>query len=283
MATFFNQATLSYSGGTVNSNITSGEILEVLSATKTAIIDSYSQGEQVTYAVNIINSGNTAFTGLTFTDNLGEYTFGTTTVVPLDYVTDSVKLFINGVLQSTPTVSATSPLTITGVSVPENSVATLIYTVNTNSYSSPTIDGSIENTVTISGGGITNITATETISASNTPNLTISKSLSPSVVSENGQLTYTFVITNSGNTAAVSTDNVVVSDTFDPILNNITVTYNGTVWTEGTEYTYDNTTGLFSTIAGAITVAEATFTQDTVTGAWITDPSSVTLTVTGTV
>lgn len=283
MATFFNQATLSYSGGTVNSNITSGEILEVLSATKTAIIDSYSQGEQVTYAVNIINSGNTAFTGLTFTDNLGEYTFGTTTVVPLDYVTDSVKLFINGVLQSTPTVSATSPLTITGVSVPENSVATLIYTVNTNSYSSPTIDGSIENTVTISGGGITNITATETISASNTPNLTISKSLSPSVVSENGQLTYTFVITNSGNTAAVSTDNVVVSDTFDPILNNITVTYNGTVWTEGTEYTYDNTTGLFSTIAGAITVAEATFTQDTVTGAWITDPSFVTLTVTGTV
>ena len=64
MATFFNQATLSYSGGTVNSNVTTGEILEVLSATKTAVVDEYSQGSDVTYVVNIINSGTVPFTGI---------------------------------------------------------------------------------------------------------------------------------------------------------------------------------------------------------------------------
>ena len=80
MAIFTNQATLSYSGGTINSNITTGEILEVLSVTKTAVVNQYSQGSDVTYAINIINTGNIAFTGLTLTDNLGSYTFGTETL-----------------------------------------------------------------------------------------------------------------------------------------------------------------------------------------------------------
>ena len=71
MATFSNRATLSYSGGTVNSNIASGEIIEVLSASKTAVVDVYSQGSEITYAINIVNSGTSAFTGLTLTDNLG--------------------------------------------------------------------------------------------------------------------------------------------------------------------------------------------------------------------
>ena len=39
MATFTNQATLRYNGNIVNSNITTGELLEVLSATKTAVLD----------------------------------------------------------------------------------------------------------------------------------------------------------------------------------------------------------------------------------------------------
>jgi len=37
MATFFNQATLTYNNNVINSNITSGEIQEVLSITKTAV------------------------------------------------------------------------------------------------------------------------------------------------------------------------------------------------------------------------------------------------------
>jgi len=129
----------------------------------------------------------------------------------------------------------------------------------------------------------TEITAQETINTEDRAVLTISKSLSPTTVAENGQLTYTFVIQNSGNTAATAEDNVVVTDTFDPILNPITVTFNGEVWTEGVEYTYDETTGEFATIPGQITVPAATYTQDEETGVWITNPGVAVLTVTGTV
>ncbi len=282
MAIFYNQATLSYSGGVVNSNITTGEILEVLSATKTAVVDEYTPGSDVTYVINIINSGNTAFTGLTVTDDLGEYTLGTETLRPLDYVDGSVNYFVNGVLQPTTTVNDEDSLAITGISVPAGGVVTIIYTARVNSFAPPSVGGTIENTAVISGGGITDITVTETVTATAEPLLTITKSVSPSTVTENGRITYTFVIQNIGNTPAVATDNVVVTDTFDPILTDITVTYNGTIWTSPANYTYDETTGLFVTVLGEITVPAATFTQDA-SGNWVIDPGVAVITVTGTI
>ena len=63
MATFSNQATLRYNGNVVNSNITTGELLEVLAASKTAVINNYSQGSEITYVINIVNSGTVNFTG----------------------------------------------------------------------------------------------------------------------------------------------------------------------------------------------------------------------------
>ena len=71
MAIFSNQATLTYNGTTTNSNIAFGEILDVLAATKTAVDGTYIPGEQVTYVVTLRNTGNTALTGITITDNLG--------------------------------------------------------------------------------------------------------------------------------------------------------------------------------------------------------------------
>lgn len=283
MATFFNQATLSYSGGTVNSNITTGEIVEVLSVTKTAVKSVYSQDDEITYAVNIINSGNNAFSGLTVTDNLGSYTYGTATLVPLQYVSNTLKYFVNGVLQTTPTVTSNSPLTVSGITVPENSTATLLYTVKTNNFASPVANGTVTNTVTVNGTALTELTASATITASNEPILSITKSLSPTTVNENSQITYTFNIQNTGNTAAETSDNIVITDTFDPILKNITVTYNETVWTQGVNYTYDETTGVFTTVAGSVTVPAATFTQDTTTGAWSVTNASATLVITGTI
>lgn len=49
MATFYNQATLSYNGNTTTSNITTGELVEVLSATKTAVQTEYQQDDTLTY------------------------------------------------------------------------------------------------------------------------------------------------------------------------------------------------------------------------------------------
>lgn len=71
MARFTNQAQLRYGNAVANSNIAVGEILEVLSATKTAVRNTYEQNDTITYIISIVNSGNTAFTGITVSDNLG--------------------------------------------------------------------------------------------------------------------------------------------------------------------------------------------------------------------
>ena len=178
MATFTNQATLTYSGGTANSNITTGQLLEVLTASKTAVVPTYRTGRPITYLITLINSGAAALTGLTVTDDLGGYVFNGNTVYPL---------------------------------------------------------------------------------------------------------TYTFVIQNTGNTAAAAADTLAVTDTFDPILRDLTVTLNGTALTTPAQYTYDAATGRFATVAGVITVPAAAYAQDTATGLYTVTPGTATLTVTGTI
>ena len=276
MAFFTNQAQLTYAGGTVNSNVVVGEVTEVLAITKNALSGEYTSGETVTYAVNLINSGDAALTDLTITDNLGEYAFGTETRVPLTLVDGAVQVYANGVLQPAPTVTAGPPLVISGITVPANGNTTVLYQAVANEFAPPA--GSIVNEVTVSGT-ITSLSATETIVADTAAQLSITKSVSPVPVAENGRLTYTFLIQNAGG-AAEATDNIVLTDTFDPILTNIAVLYNGTAITD---YTYDETTGVFSSAPQTITVPAATYTQDPVTGAWTVVPGTALLTVTGTV
>lgn len=283
MAIFTNFATLSYNGGITNSNTVTGEILETVTATKTAVVDEYSSQDNVTYVVTLVNSGGVAINGLTVTDDLGGYAFGTGTVYPLNYTDGSIKYYANGVLQAAPAVTAGPPLVISGINIPAGGNVILVYEAAVTGFAPLDAGAEITNTVTVTGGGlVTPVTATETIGAQETADLTVSKALSPSVVAENGQITYTFVIANTGNTEAVATDSVVLTDTFDPILDPITVTYNGTVWTEGVNYTYDETTGAFATLPGQITVPAATYTQNP-DGTWTVTPGIATLTVTGTV
>ena len=158
----------------------------------------------------------------------------------------------------------------------------MIYTARVNEYAPLGVEDSITNTATITGGGLTSsVTATETINASPAPQLAISKSISPTMVAENGTLTYTLTLQNRGNTAADAGDELVITDTFDPILKNLTVRFNGTLWTPGVHYTYDETTGTFATVVGALTVPAATFTQDAATGVFTVDPGTSELTITG--
>ena len=284
MAIFSNQATLTYNGNTTNSNIAYGEILDVLVATKTAVEGSYTPGQLVTYVVTLRNTGTAALVGLTVTDDLGGYDFNGTTVYPLTYEAGSIAQFTNGVPQAAPAVVAGPPLVVSGITVPAGGDVVLVYQARANEYADPAVGGTIDNTVTVTGDGLSApITATETVTAEVQPVLTISKSITPAQVVDNDQVTYTFVIQNTGNQAVVATDNAAITDTFDPILTALTVTFDGVVWTQGVQYNYDEATGLFTTVPGQILVPAASYVQDPVTGAYTATPGIATLVVTGTI
>ena len=278
MAIFTNQATLVYNGGSANSNVAVGEILEVLSAAKPAVSGSYAHSELATYVITIRNTGTGACTNLTVTDDLGGGTNA-----PLTYEGGTVLYFVNGVPQAAPAVTPGAPLVFTGISVPANGNAAIVYQARANAFADPGLEGTITNTVTITGGGLTApVTATETVNAVIGADLTITKTITPAQVADNGRVTYTFLIQNSGNEAITAADDASVTDTFDPILTDITVTLNGVTLAPGTGYTYDETTGLFTTVPGVITVPAAAFTLGA-DGADTRTPGLATLTVTGTI
>lgn len=279
MATFFNQATLTYNGNTINSNITTGELVDVLTVTKTAVIDTYTRDSEVTYVVSIVNTGDAPIAGLTVTDDLGEYDFNGTTLVPLTYVEDSATLFLNGFLQADPAVDAGPPLAVSGLTIPAEGIATLIYVVRVNEFAPLDAGRTVVNRVVVTGS-CSDVEATATIASRAGADLTITKALTPAMVTCGGTLTYTFVIQNTGNTPVVATDNAIITDIFDPVLSGITVTLNGAVLTEGTDYTYDEATGTFATLPGRITVPAATFTQND-DGTWTIEPGVSALSVSG--
>ncbi len=284
MATFFNTATLLYNGTATNSNTTVGELVQTITATKTALSGNYTVGEPVSFIINIVNSGTSTVTALTVTDDLGAYvTAGGGTVTPLTYVDNSLRFFVNGRVSAAPAVTAGPPMTITGIDVPAGGNVALIYEATANAFAPLAEGSSINNTATVSGGGLTEaITADATIATLNAPRLSITKSMNPTTVVDNSELTYTFIIQNTGNTAITATDIVSVTDTFNPILNPITVTINGTPAAETTAYTYNNTTGEFATVPGAITVPAATYTQGA-DGTVTVTPGVTVLQVTGTI
>lgn len=278
MATFFNQATLSYGDNVTNSNITTGEVITGLTLTKTAASANYGDGDGITYVITLVNATGTDRTGVSVSDNLGVYTLGTTALVPLTYVDGSVLYYQNGVLQAAPTVNVGTDLVFSGITVPAGGNATIVYEATANGYAPLAAGSSITNTAT-SG----ELTDTATVGVREEAALTIAKAISPTVVSDNGQITYTFVIQNSGNLEAVATDNVTVTDTFNPILSDITVTLDGATLAEGAGYTYNEATGEFATVPGVITVPAATYVQNPTTGLITTTPGVAVLTVSGTI
>ena len=284
MATFFNQASLSYGGNVLNSNTTEAELLSGLSLTKTAITATYGAGGNIVYAITVSNMGSTAYNALVVTDNLGAYTTTSgATAVPLTYVDNSLRYYLNGVLQAPPTVTAEGDLEISGINLPAESTATFIYEATANEFA-PTAAGSvITNTASTNGGvGTGTVSDTATVTVNESPVLTIAKAVCPAIVTDNGQLTYTIIVQNLGNTPIVATDDVIISDTFNPVLSNITVTLDGTALAEGTGYTYNEATGEFATTNGTVTVPAATYTTAE-NGAITTTPGVTVLTVTGTV
>ncbi len=284
MAIFTNQATLTFNGSSTNSNIAYGELLDVLVATKTAVEGSYTPGQLVTYVVTLRNTGTVPLTGLVVTDDLGGYNFNGTMVYPLTYEVGSAALFANGAPQAAPVITLGPPLVFSDITVPAGGDVVIVYQGRVNAFADPAVGGAIENTVTVTGDGLSApITATETVIANAEPMLSISKSITPAQIVDNDRVTYMFVIQNSGNQPVVATDDAVITDTFNPILTAIGVTFDGATWTQGVQYSYNEATGAFTTLPGQLLIPAATYSQDPVTGAYTATPGIATLIVTGTI
>ena len=222
MAEFTNQASLIYNDNVINSNVVVGDLVQALEASKTAVRAVYSADGDITYVISITNNSGNAYNGLTVTDDLGAYTYKAENLVPLRYTDGSLRYFVNGVLQPALTPAAGVSLVISGVNVPANGNVQLIYEARPTVFAPLEAEAEITNTAAVTGAGIAEpVTASSTISAASGEQLSISKSLSPSSVTSNGQVTYTFVIQNAGNIAADAALGAVVTDTFSPVLKNL--------------------------------------------------------------
>jgi uncharacterized repeat protein (TIGR01451 family) len=286
MATFYNQATLSFGGISTGSNITAGEIRSGITLTKVAASESYSYDDGISYVVTIANTGVTPYSNLTIVDNLGVFVprIMDTGIVPLTYIDGSLRYYQNG----TETVGAIADATaamliIRNIDVPAGGNVTLIYEARVNEFAARGAGNSITNTVALRFANLPDdITATATVPVRERAVLTIAKAIFPAVIGSDGRITYTFIIQNTGNVAA-SGDDLIVTDTFNPILNGISVTLNGEELDAGTGYTYDEDTGEFATVGGIITVPAADFVRNPDTGIVSLTPGVSVITVTGTI
>ena len=283
MATFYNQAKLTFDGKTLTSNQTEGEVVTRVTLTKTAVSSDYGPDENIVYAITLVNTDDTAKTNVTVADNLGIFKPAAgPEIVPLSYVGGSVLYYQNGILQSSPSVSAGPPLVISGITIPAGGNVIILYEVKANEYAPRGENATIKNSVEATGEGLCEELSDSTvISTRNEPMLSIAKAICPESVSCGDQVTYTFIIQNTGNTPVVATDNLVVSDLFNPVLTDIVASLNGTPLSEESQYAYTEQTAEFTTIGGAILVPAATFTRDSETGLISTAPGVAVLTVSG--
>ena len=281
--TITNQARLNYlvndRPGTVLSNIATATLNEPLTADKNSVESTYRQGDELTFAVSFVNSGQTTLNDVTVTDDLGTYTLGGVEITPLTFAAPAL-YYVNGMLAGniTPDVSADNiEFTIPAVAPGANVL--IIYKAQVNDGAQFTAGSRITNTVTVAADGLnTPVTASSTVTAEAYADVRITKSMTPANVTDGSPITYEFDIFNYGNTEATD---IVLTDQFDPAPAGITVQLNGDI-VDPDDYTYVD--GLLTLPSGtglALSLPAAVSTQDPVTGEVTVTPSSLSITVTG--
>lgn len=290
MATIItNQATLNYRYGNITartvSNVTSALLNGPLSITKSSLSDSYRLGQDITYLITVTNNGNAQVNGVVVTDDLGSYELNGNTITPLTYI-GPAQLFINGVFNSIlqPVVGEDN-ITFNISSIPANGNAQIMYLTRINSSACGAAEAYITNTATAylncdcpcEGPA----TASHTITAEEFADVRMVKNVCPNPATCGEVLNYTITVYNYGNMEATE---IVLTDSFEPALTDITVTVDGDI-IPSENYSYVNGV-LTLPSAGSdysISIPPAVFTQDPVTGVCTVTPSSVVITISGTI
>lgn len=286
-----NRAQLTYNygdvtGASASSNLAITTLQGPLTVSKNSLNTSYSLGDELTYIITLENTGATAISNVTVTDNLGKFTPPgmTKTVIPLNYV-GPAQLYINGVLsdQLDVSINEIGELVFLIPSLPGNSNAIIVYIVEVNEFAPLSVeDGVITNTVVADANGLCESDEdTNTISVLEAADIRLIKQMSPDPVVCGGQITYTINIYNYGNVAATG---VQLTDVFTPAPTDISVYVNGSLLTGG--YSYNERTGrliLPTTPDASSTIPAATYTRDTNTGIVTVQPGTVSVVITGTI
>ncbi|SFS06964.1 DUF7507 domain-containing protein [Anaeromicropila populeti] len=294
MAEITNQANITFkysanSTGSAISNIATTDLQGPITASEDSYQDTYKIGSIIDFEVQATNTGAAVLSNVSISCDLGEYTFpvgAVTSVVPLEYVPDSAFYYIDGIYQGSATVTSTAPLTFELAALASGSTFTVAYKAALTEYAPLTTGSSIKNTASIIAHNIANpVTVSTTITASEFAEVSIVKSMSPNPVMDSSTITYTFTISNYGNVAATG---IELTDEFSPIPTITRIAVDNIQATAVTDYTYDTATGVLNLFAinnGAseITVPAATITQDAVTGSITVVPSTLVITVVGTI
>lgn len=287
MATIENFATVSYTSGGVSetkvSNLAEIGLESAISFTKSTLGETYGEDDVITYILSMTNTSASTITSVSITDDLGTFVFGTFELSPLTYTAPAL-LLIDGQdvsAQLTVDTSTAGSLVFSFPALPAGATANIVYRAAVNEYAPLDVDASITNTATLtSDSDCADGTASATITAVSAANVSVFKQMSPNPVICGDTVTYTIRIYNYGNIAA---ENVVLTDTFNPAPENITVSRDG-VLLIGTDYTYVNgTLTVPSTAQSPVTVPAATFIRDVTTGIVNVTPGMIEYTITGTI
>jgi uncharacterized repeat protein (TIGR01451 family) len=287
MATIENFATVSYTSGGISetkvSNLAEIGLESATSFTKSTLGETYGEDDVITYLLSMTNTSASTITSVSITDDLGTFIFGTLELSPLTYTAPAL-LLIDGQdvsAQLTVDTSTAGSLVFSFPALPAGATANIVYRAAVNEYAPLDVNASVTNTATLtSDSDCADGTASATITAVSAANVSVFKQMSPNPVICGDTVTYTIRIYNYGNIAA---ENVVLTDTFNPAPENITVSRDG-VLLIGTDYTYVNgTLTVPSTAQSPVTVPAATFIRDVTTGIVNVTPGMVEYTITGTI
>ena len=285
MATIENFATVSYTSGgvleTKVSNLAEIGLESAVNFSKTTLGDTYSEDSVITYILSITNTSASAIANVSITDDLGSFVFGTMELTPLAYTAPALLLIDGQDVSAQLTVDDTTAgsLVFGFPTLPAGATANIVYRATVNEYAPLDLNSAIVNTATLtSDSDCADGSASATVTAASAANVSVFKQMAPNPVVCGDVVTYTIRIYNYGNIAA---ENVVLTDTFNPAPDTITVSKDG-VLLGGSEYSY--VSGTLTTPVGTgtpVSVPAATFTRDAATGIVSVTPGMVEYVITG--